>query len=126
MAIEFKIEINSLMTGKLGDLDDVVKQVQYTVTAFEDKLYMSSVQTANLTLPEKIDENFTNFKDLTQEQVLGWLEGLEQTRVVKEYLRDQLSKKIEETKLEFKRAPWAPIPPEIVLPENLPPAPVIS
>lgn len=117
MAVEYKIHVNSMLTGTVGNLTDVVKQISYSITASDGPHAVSTSATTQLSDPDPA--NFIDFNNLTEAEVIGWLEGLEQTQVTKVYLADQLAKKISESQLQYKRAPWVPEP--VMMP--LPPAP---
>lgn len=102
--MEFKITINWLLTGVFEELTGVVKQIEYIITASDSG---ESVSTTNkVTIPNPNTENFTSFENLTEEQVISWIESLEQTQAIKNYLAEQLTKKIAEKRLEQRTAPW--------------------
>lgn len=107
----FKITINSMLTGTVGNLQDIVKQVEYTIVAEKDNQQTSTTNTVQLPTPSL--DNFTSFDDLTEEQVVGWINSLEQTSSIKNYLKEQLEKKIAESVLQVKRAPWMPPNPTV-------------
>lgn len=110
MAIEYNIIINGARVHTQGDLTDVVKQLEVTMTGTESGSLFSLPFTVDLGPAD--EEQFSPFGSLTQEQMVEWV--WEQTETVNRYkahIELIVNREVEKAQLVQKPLPWMPIPP---------------
>lgn len=110
MSATFSIIVNAVRTTTLGDLVDVVKQVDWTLRGEEAEQTFDLPQST--VLPDADPENFVSFADLTSAQVAGWIESYEDGRIpaIKQHIQFVLDREVAKAALESKPLPWAPAP----------------
>ena len=108
MAIAYTYKVNSARVAAQGDLVDVIKEVEVTVTGKDGA--------ANFDLPTTVQlgdadpENFTSFASLTEAQIVSWLESnplLDPTRM---HIAFVVEKEKAKLAMENKPLPWQPAP----------------
>lgn len=106
MANNYKLKINKLEVKTAeGDLTNVVFLVHFSyIATTEDEQYSeTALGMASIASPDP--ENFTNFEDLTEEQVQGWVESVIDFELYKQNLNNAIEEKINPTK-QIKDTPW--------------------
>ena len=115
MAIVYSSKINSVRVKAEGDLADVVKEVDISYTGTDGDCSFTLPCTIKLPSPEA--ETFTAFADLTEEQIVSWVEAqddmLEPRR---QHIAIVLEREVEKAASTNKPLPWEPAP--------VPPAPM--
>lgn len=107
MSINFTIKVNQLLTMTVDNLPDVVNQINYTIYATKENYSVDRTYLINVNEPTS--ENFTPFNQLTEQQVIAWIESLEEIDLIKNYLTEELERKIAEASLQIKTTPWTPV-----------------
>lgn len=106
MANNYKLKINKLEVKTIeNNLTDVVFLVHfsYIATTEDEKYSETALGMTNIASPDP--ENFTNFEDLTEEQVQGWVESVIDFELYKQNLNNAIQEKINPTK-QIKDTPW--------------------
>ena len=106
MANNYKLKINKLEVKTTeGDLTNVVFLVHFSyIATTEDEQYSeTALGMASIASPDP--ENFTDFEDLTEEQVQGWVESVIDFELYKQNLNNAIQEKINPTK-QVKDTPW--------------------
>lgn len=106
MANNYQLNINKLEVKTIENgLTDVVFLVHfsYVATTADEKYTEQIVSAASVAEPDP--ENFTNFEDLTEEQVQGWVESVIDFELYKQNLNNAIQEKINPTK-QIKDTPW--------------------
>lgn len=115
--ISFTIKVDGVKTATVGNLQNVVKQVNYTVTGTD------SGQTFALpikaVLEDPVPESFINFESLTEPKVIEWVEALPETVGAKNHIALVVERLVTEAGYQETSMPWAPPP----APMPTPPAP---
>lgn len=107
MAVAYTIAINDVRVHIQNDIPDVVKEVDVNMTGTENGCSFSLPFT--VTMPPADPNSFTPFANLTEAQVVEWVES--QTVSIEPYKRHialVLEKMVEQSLLEKKTPPWAP------------------
>lgn len=121
MAIVYSYKINAARVVAQDGLTDVIKEVEVTVTGTDGAAKFDLPTTVKLGAADP--GSFTAFGDLTEEQILAWLDipptpGMPTTlEGVKAHIAFVVAKEVEKLAMEQKPLPWAPAP------EVAPPAP---
>jgi hypothetical protein len=122
MAITYTYKVNAVRVQSENGLSDVVKEVDVTVTGTDGAATFSLP--ASLKVGSPSPEDFTAFGDLTEEQILAWLDappvpGVPTTlEGIKMHIAYVVAKEAERLAMEQKPLPWAPAP-------TIPPAPTV-
>lgn len=106
MANTYQLNITKLEVNKAeGDLTDVVFLVHFSyVATTEDEQYSeTALGMASIASPDP--ENFTDFSNLAEEQVKGWVESKVNFEKYKENLDARIQEKINPP-TEAKDVPW--------------------
>lgn len=106
MVNNYKLNITKLEVNKTeGDLTDVVFLVHFSyVATTEDNQYSeTALGMASIASPDP--ENFTDFSELTEEQVKGWVESVVNFEKYQEHLDARIQEKINPP-TEAKDVPW--------------------
>lgn len=105
----FTVNILDVKITTVGDLQDVIKFVTWSITATKDGL----TETAGnfiTELPTPTVENFTPFAQLTQAQISSWIEANdERVPGIKSYVEGRLDIEVAKANLQSKPLPWAPV-----------------
>lgn len=103
---EFTIKITGLRTQTVGDLANVVKQVDWTMTGTEAGQTFQLSQTTIVPDPEQ--PGFVPLENLTEAQVIAWIETHE-TRIpgIKSHIQLVLDREVAQAELTAAPMPWA-------------------
>lgn len=114
MAIVYSYKINAARVVAQDGLTDVIKEVEVTVTGTDGAAKFDLPTTVKLGAADP--SSFTAFGDLTEEQILAWLDappipGVPSTlEGVKSHIAFVVAKEAEKLAMEQKPLPWAPVP----------------
>lgn len=108
MAATFSYKIDGVRTGTIGNLTDVIKQVNFTLIGTEEGVSFSLPGQVKLDDPNPT--NFIQFNNLTEQQVADWIDVKDEVFPMKNHIQFVLDKKVLESKLTEKPMPWAPPP----------------
>lgn len=108
MAIVYSYKINAARVVAQGDLTDVVKEVEVTVTGTEGAAKFELPTTVKL--GDADPESFTAFSSLTEEQLISWVENDTAIDNIKAHIAMIVAKEAERLAMEQKPLPWAPAP----------------
>lgn len=106
--ISYTIKVDGVKTATVGGLQDVVKQVNYTVKGVADGQSFELPVKVELEDPNPAD--FVPFQSLTESQVVAWIEELPQTVSTKLHIQLVVDKMVKEAGLQEAQMPWAPPP----------------
>lgn len=105
MTITYTTKINSVKVKDIGEIKDVVKQVNFVLTGTEDGLTFELPNSIVLDDPEPT--NLVPFASLTQAIVEGWVETHPQLFSMKGHIALVLEKMVEESRLKNTELPWS-------------------
>ena len=114
MAIVYSYKINADRVAAQDGLTDVIKEVEVTVTGTDGAARFDLPTTIKLGAADP--SSFTAFGDLTEEQILAWLDappipGVPTTlEGIKAHIAFVVAKEVEKLAMEQKPLPWAPVP----------------
>ena len=115
MTIAYSYKINAVRVKSEGSLVDVVKEIDVTVTGADGAATFSLPTVVKLSGVDS--ENFTAFANLTEEQLVSWVEGEPVAEGmpttldgVKAHIAYVVAKEAERLAMEQKPLPWAPAP----------------
>lgn len=114
MAIVYSYKINAARVAAQDGLTDVIKEVEVTVTGTDGAAKFDLPTTVKLGAADP--SSFTAFGDLTEEQILAWLDtppipGVPTTlEGIKAHIAFVVAKEVEKLAMEQKPLPWAPVP----------------
>jgi hypothetical protein len=118
MAIVYSYKINAARVVSQGGLTDVIKEVEVTVTGTDGAAKFDLPTT--ITLGAADPGSFTAFGDLTEEQILAWLDTPPTSDAlpgvptplegIKAHIAYVVAKEVEKLAMEQKPLPWAPAP----------------
>lgn len=115
MAIAYTFAINGARVGAEAPLADVVKELDVTVTGQDGACQFTLPTTVKLGVADP--ENFTAFADLTEAQLLAWVEAqTEALAPIKAHIAYVVEKEVAKAALEQKPLPWAPTPTQPLAP----------
>ena len=104
----FTIAINALRSTSVGDLRNVIKQVDWTLTGAHDRQSFSLPQTTTLADPDWAD--FIDLPDLTAAKVAQWIESTEpRLNGIKAHIQSVLNKYVAQATLTKTQMPWAAV-----------------
>lgn len=107
MAIEYTTKVNGVRVSNEDGLTDVVKEVDVTITGSDSGCEFALPVTIKLTAPEAA--TFTPFADVTETQVVGWVEAQdERVQPIKDHIALVLPQMVEKAALANKPLPWVP------------------
>ena len=115
MSATFTIKITGLRTATIGGIADAVKQVEWTMVGTEAGQTFELPQST--TVPDPQSQEFIPLQDLTEAEVVGWIEAHE-TRIpgIKAHIQLVLDREVAKSALTSTEMPWAPVaevpPPE--------------
>lgn len=104
MAISYTIVIRDALVTTQGDLTNVIKEVNIEITGKDGECQFSLPTT--IQFGPANPEDFTPFNELTQEQLLSWIESQESLESVKAHIALVVAKEVEKASLEQKPLPW--------------------
>lgn len=106
---EFTYKIIGARTATVGDKQNVVKQIEWELTGTESGQSFTLPQTT--TLPDPDGQPFIPFEDLTQANIVTWLEASEPRLIsIKAHIQGVLDRMVEKASLAETRLPWMPEP----------------
>lgn len=105
MTISYTTQINSVKVKDIGEIKDVVKQVNFVLTGTEDSQIFELPN--SIILDDPNPNSFVPFANLTQAIVEGWIEAHPQLPSMKSHIALVLGKKVEEAKLADTQLPWS-------------------
>jgi len=118
MAIVYSYKVNGVRVIAEGDLADVIKEVEITVTGTDGAAKFDLPTTVKLGAADP--GSFTAFGDLTEEQIVAWLDTPPISDAlpgvptplegVKAHIAYVVAKEVEKLVMEQKPLPWAPAP----------------
>lgn len=116
MSATFSIIVNAVRTTTVGELTNVVRQVDWTMRGTEQGQTFDLPQSTMLPGPDA--QSFIDFEDLTEAEVVGWIETyVPDLQPIRDHIQFVLDREVAKAALDSAVLPWAPPPP----PE--PPAP---
>lgn len=104
----FNITINAVRTGAQGNLAQVIKQVDFTVTGELSGQKFALPQTVDLS--EADPASFTPFANTTEAMVTSWVEAAfaERMPAVQSHIQFVLEREAAKASLAADALPWAP------------------
>lgn len=114
MAISYTYKINAARVVSEGGLTDVVKEVEVTVTGADGSATFALPTTAKLADADA--NNFTPFGNLTEAQMISWVEAIPEIDSLKAHVAIVVAKEVAKLSMESKPLPWAPPAPEMPTP----------
>ena len=118
MSATFTIKVNRVFTKNEGDLQNVVKKVEWTLSGEQDGQKFDLPQTSDVDSPTP--ESFVQYDSLTEANVIAWIESKpEMLAPIKAHIQMVLDKESAKAALSTPDMPWAP--PSAPMPA--PPAP---
>jgi hypothetical protein len=109
MAIEYTLKINAVRVHNVGELQNVVKEVDVTMKGTDSGCSFELPFSVNVGDPAP--ENFVDFSQLTAAEVEAWVWAQEdQLAPYKAHIAYVVAKEVEKAALEQKPLPWAPAP----------------
>jgi hypothetical protein len=110
MALTYTWEITGLKVKGEGSLTDVVQLVHWKKTGTDEDGNVGVFTSSNRLTENSADvNNFTPFEELTEEQILSWLEPIVGDVMYEEYINSQIQKQIDSDKNPVidKVVPWS-------------------
>lgn len=105
----FTITPTAVRTNTVGDLTDVVKEIDWTMKGELDGQNFELPQTTVLSAPQS--EAFIPFASLTKEELVSWIEASdERIDAIKAHIQFVLDKQFASAQLTAKTLPWEPVP----------------
>jgi len=104
----FTVKINGIRTATVNGLENTVKLVDWTLVGEEAGQKFELPQT--LELADPASENFIPLANLTEAEVIAWVEATE-TRIpgIKAHIQFVLDKEVAKAALASTAMPWAPV-----------------
>jgi hypothetical protein len=109
MSAVFTIKIRAIRTATVGSHSNVVKQVEWTMTGEQSGQRFELPQ--NTTLADPDSQTFIELANLTEANVIAWIEAKDAERVtgIKAHIQFVLDKLVAESVLTVTAMPWAPV-----------------
>lgn len=113
MELTYTWALKSLKKADIGDMSGVIVQTHWTCTGTDEDGVSGTFHGATPFKPDEVDpENFTAYEDLTEEQVLGWVQGVV-VGSYKDHVDEQIGKQIMAAKNLVEEVPegqfpWSP------------------
>lgn len=110
MPATFTTTINAIRTTSESGLERVAKRVEFTITGTQDGQTVSLPFAVTLSSPDP--ENFTPYKDLSEAQVLAWVEAeFTNMQPMKDHIQAILNHEILMHGMDARPLPWMPVTP---------------
>lgn len=110
MAATFTTKVTGVRVHDIGNLTKVVKQIDFVVKGEQANQTFELPQT--LTVPDADGTNFVPFEQLTEAQVVAWInEHFENMPAVEAHIQYVLDKETAKAALAQEALPWAPATP---------------
>ena len=103
----FTYKVDSIRTGTVGKMTDVVKYVEWTLTGTLETQSFSLPQKIELSDPESL--SFIPFAELTEEDVIEWIENTANLEPIKSHIQYVLDQEILKESFTSSQMPWAPV-----------------
>jgi hypothetical protein len=108
MSATFTIKITGLRTQTVNNLENVVRQVEWTLSGSEAGQTFELPQTTQVPDPEV--EGFIPLASLTEAEVVAWIETHEpQLPSIKAHIQSVLDREVARAALTSTPMPWAPV-----------------
>jgi len=109
MSAVFTIKIRAIRTTTVGLHTNVVKQVEWTMIGEQSSQRFELPQTTTLADPD--GQPFIELANLTEANVIAWIEATDAERIVgiKAHIQYVLDKLVVESTLTATAMPWAPV-----------------
>lgn len=108
MSATFTTKINGIRTATVNGLENVVKQVDWTLVGEQAGQKFELPQTITLADPESA--NFVPLANLTEAAVIAWVEvSAPNIDGVKAHIQFVLDKEVAKSTLTSTAMPWAPV-----------------
>jgi len=115
MTATFEIKINAIRTGTVGELENVIKRVEFTVKGTEAGQTFELPQHIDLTDPET--DQFIPLAEVTEAEVITWIEtAFTNMAAVKAHIQYVIDRDIVKAGLTSAPLPWATTPVEPITP----------
>lgn len=118
MAIVYSYKVNGVRVITEGGLADVVKEVEFSVIG-QDGAARFELPVA-VKLADADASDFTAFGDLTEEQIVSWVESDPSLEGTKAHIAYVVEKEAAKLAMESKPLPWAPAPLPAPVSETVP------
>lgn len=108
MSANFEITINAIRTTTVGEMTNVIKQVEWTLKGSESGRTFELPQ--KTVLPDPDGQPFIPLAQLTEAEVTAWVESND-TRIeaIKSHIQYVLDKEVSKASLASTPMPWAPV-----------------
>lgn len=104
----FTIKITGIRTQTVNGLENVVKQVDWTMTGTEGNQSFELPQTT--TVPDPQAETFIPLANLTEQQVISWVEANEsRIPAIQAHIQAVLDREVAKAQLVKTAMPWVPV-----------------
>lgn len=106
--MQFEIRINNIRTADIGELTNVVKQVDWTMVGTKEGQTFSLPQTTELSDPD--GHPFIPLSQLTEADVINWVESTD-ARIpnIKAHIELVLNREVAKSSLKTAELPWVTI-----------------
>ena len=112
MAVVYSTKINGVRVKTEGGMVDVVKEVDINLTGVDGTCEFTLPVTVKM--PAADPESFTAFGDLTEAQIVSWVEAQEDMlQPRKEHIAILLEREVEKAAAHSKPLPWSQEPPPV-------------
>lgn len=105
MSLSYNYKVNTVRVTTQEDLTDVVKEIEVNVTGVDGEATFSLPVVVKLSAANA--NSFTSFEDLTEEQIVSWIESDPSLDGTKAHIAFVVAKEVEKLSLELKPLPWA-------------------
>ena len=104
----FAIKITGLRTQTVNGVENVVKQVEWTMIGTEGTQTFELPQTT--TVPDPQSDGFIPLANLTEAQVIAWIETHDaRISAIQAHIQSVLDREVAKAALASAPMPWAPI-----------------
>ena len=104
----FTYTVDSIRTADIGDMNDVVKYVEFTVKGTQSGQSFDLPQKIELSDPEA--QNFIPFSDLSEAEVVSWIENsFGNLEAVKSHIQSVINLQLQKASFTANVLPWAPV-----------------
>lgn len=109
MPATFAITVNRVFTATEGNLTNVVKKAEWTLTGTQAGQTFALPQTTDMNAADPQD--FVSFDNLTEANVVAWIEGAcENMEAIEAHIQFVLDRECAKAALATPAMPWAPAP----------------
>jgi hypothetical protein len=104
MSIVYSYKVNGVRVVAEGELVDVVREVEVSVSGADGPAKFELPVTVRLSGVDP--ENFTDFESLTEAQIIGWIEDDPSLDGTKAHIAYVVEKEVARLAMESKQLPW--------------------